>query len=194
MSARTNNLGVLILLLALIATAIYFNTTINPLRENLTITQVLHEDERIAAEERIRRGREAEARFFDLQARIEREELQYQSILATLPTRRDTGELVHAIERAATSTGATLTTITPNPTETPVSTDIIFTTITIAADGTYDQLRAFLQRIEQLPRSALITRINLRRHTDTDWRNPTLTLELTLETYLYRSGGTPHAN
>ncbi len=189
-----NNLGVLLLLLVLIGVAFFFNTAINPLRADLETNRILHENERLAAEDRIRQGRQAEARYRELEQRIEQEERQYQAILATLPTRRDTGELVHAIEHAATTTGANLTAITPNPNETPLSADVVFTTANLTADGTYEQLRAFLERLETLPRSAQLTLITLRRHSDTDWRNPTLTLETTLETYLYRSGGTQNAN
>ncbi len=194
MNTNKTNLGVLLVLFVLIGVAFYFNTTINPLRADLETNRVLHEDERLAAEERIRRGREAEARYRELEQRIEHEERQYQAILATLPTRRDAGELVHAIEDAASATGATLTAITPNPNETPLSTDVVFTTVALTADGNYEQLRAFLERLETLPRSAQLTLITLRRHSNTDWRNPTLTLEATLETYLYRSGGAQNAN
>ena len=191
---NSGNLGVLVLLLVLIGAVVFFNGTINPLRNELAVTRLLHADERIAADERVRRGQEAEARYADLERRIQEDERQYQSLLATLPTRRDAGALLGAIEDAASDSGARLTEITPDPTETPLSTDVVFTSVRLRAEGTYTQVRALLERLEALPRSARLTRVALNRQTNSDWRDPTLALEATLETYLYRSGGAQHGN
>ena len=185
---QKNQIGTLVLLLALIGSAAFFNMRINPLRGEVQLMREIHADEKAAAEERVRRGQQAEADYERLEARIEQDEARYRAILDTLPIRRDAGALVDAIQEAADRTGATLTGIAPSETEQPLSQDVVYITTNVTATGTYDTVRAFLTEIETLPRSARLNHLTLDRGRD-DWRDPTITLDATVETYLYRSEG-----
>ncbi len=190
MKGQARQLGILFLLAVLIGLAIFFQRTLNPLRADLQVTQELHAQEQAAAEQRIEEGQRAEARYDDLRLRIEQDEAQYRAILERLPTRRDSGRLVDAIDQAANDTGMRIREVSPGSEENPLNDDVAFTTLSVIARGPYDAAYDFLARLEALPRSTRLSRLQLRRDNTTTWNDPDLILEAQLEVYLYR-GGTP---
>lgn len=180
-----------ILLLAVLGTAIacflFWNNSTGPLRSELAGLQEVHEIEREAASQRVREGRRAEQEYETLKQTVEEAEARYQSILATVPTRRDTGGLLDELVELAESSGVELTEVTPNSQEQHFSDDIAYLTTTLMANGNYQQTTDFLRGVENLNRFADIASVNINRRND-DWRDPTLATEATLNIYIYRGG------
>jgi len=185
---KNNQIPILILLLILIGSALFWNTTLAPLRDEVNFMRGEHELERIAAEDRIRQGEIATAQYDALLAEVEADEATYQAFLETLPTSTEAGELINQITEAAAAAGVTINEINPNHQEEPLGLDVIASTTNIISTGTYDQVHEFLALIENLPRSSRLTRVAMNADRN-EWNNPPITITLGLETHVYRSGG-----
>lgn len=183
--SNKNQILLLVVLGTLIACFSFWNTRTGPLRQELATLKDVHEQEQYEAEVRVREGQLAQRQLATLKERVEADEARYQSLLETVPTRRDTGGLLDEIADLAATSGATLVELTPNDREENFSDDINFLTANVRATGNYGQTVKFLTGIENLNRFADVSNVEITRRND-DWRDPTLNTSLTLRIYLYR--------
>ena len=182
---QKNQIILLVALATLIACFYFWNNRTGPLRQELANLQEVHEQERYQVEVRVRDGQHAERQLESLKEQVEADEARYQTLLETVPTRRDTGGLLDEIARLATSSGATLIELSPSDREQGFSDDINYLTAEVRVRGNYDQTVKFLTGVENLNRFADVSSVQMSRQND-DWRDPTLNTALTLRIYLYR--------
>lgn len=180
-----NQISILILLISAIVAFGWYNFRTAPLRHDLQTVQQQHDQAKAAAIQRVHKGQVAQAQYDTLKAKVTAGEARYKALLATLPTRREAGQLTDEIANVARHTGVTLASLTPSDKETRFSSDITFLTVKIASTGNYDQTMAFLHGLEHLDRFASISKLGLSRHAD-NWQNPTLSADIALDIYLYR--------
>lgn len=185
---KSNQVPILILLLVLIGAALFWNTSLAPLRDQVAFMREEHEIERHSAAERVRQGQLATAQYDQLLEQVEADEATYQAFLQTLPTSTDAGELINQITIAADTANVTITEILPNNQEEALGNDVIASTTTLTSTGSYAETREFLNSIENLPRSSRLTSVGMNADRN-EWNNPTITLTLALETHIYRTGG-----
>lgn len=183
--SNKNQILLLVMLGTLIACFFFWNNRTGPLRQELANLEEIHEQERYQAEVRVRDGQHAQRQLNTLKAEVEANEARYDTLLATVPTRRDTGGLLDEVASLATGSGATLLELSPSEREQSFSDDINYLTAEVRVSGNYAQTIKFLTGVESLNRFADVSNVQISRRND-DWRDPTLNTALTLRIYLYR--------
>lgn len=130
----------------------------------------------LAAQHRARAAAEEQASTLDGQARelnalvhqIPGDRVKLAQYSAAIPVAPDLSAALRDIQQAASSSGASMSSLTPASQTTGSSTDtsrsaggVSTIGVTIAATGSYNALMAFMSSLAQMPRTLVVTSLNL---------------------------------
>lgn len=157
----------------------FYNWYIQPVRVNLAEL-----DGRIQSlEAEIQQVQLVEAQLPKFRREVQEQQERLAQFRATLPSEKETPQLMRSIQRLAVQNNLNIRSFTPQPT---VQRDFyVDWPILIAMEGNYHNLASFFEKVGQIPRLVNISELTIRAIEEGESRNRTIGATCTATTFVY---------
>lgn len=158
---------------------LFYSWSLQPLRETAS---GLDSDIQ-SLQRQIDQARLVEAQLPQFRADVARQEERLRQFRATLPSQKETPELMRSVQRLAADSNLNIKSFTPQKT---VQRDFyVDWPIEILLEGNYHNLATFFQRVGELPRLVNIGEVSIRGIEASASRDRTISASCTATTFVY---------